>query len=238
MLSSPAVVSTGARSAERRDLLSTISGLSWREGLSARPSGPRSRRRGVAMPLEWRAPSELLGADELLLRRGRLLLGLRSRQGIRLFDLRNVGFVPEVELDHHAVGVVHEDLLQGPRRHLADLERHLVFLELVNGAADVLAVDGDVVDGAAAVILAPGFRYQVEDRFLAGIEPGAGEVEGRPVAVLEADIALVEAHGGLEVLAVDVPVVERECGHRFLLCRPQAYTDPARPWQQELSAFS
>src|SRR6266851_9906091 len=39
------VVSTGARSAERRDLLSTISGLSWREGLSARPSGPRSRRR-------------------------------------------------------------------------------------------------------------------------------------------------------------------------------------------------
>src|SRR5229473_7564396 len=43
------VVSTGARSAERRDLLSTISGLSWREGLSARACGPRSRRRGVAI---------------------------------------------------------------------------------------------------------------------------------------------------------------------------------------------
>src|SRR5260370_33897991 len=138
--------------------------------------------------------------------------------------------MPEVELDHHAVGIVHEDLLQGPCRHLPDLERLLVLLELVDGAASCRAVDGDMVDGAAAMVLAAGFRYQVENRFLAGIEPGAGEVEGRTVAVLEADIALVEAHGGLEVLAVDVPVVERECGHRFLLCRPQAYTDPARPW--------
>ncbi len=49
----PLVVSTragssprsGARSAERRDLVSTCSGVSWREGLSARPFGPRSRRR-------------------------------------------------------------------------------------------------------------------------------------------------------------------------------------------------
>ena len=39
------VVSTGARSAERRDLLSTISGFLWREGLSARAFGSRSRRR-------------------------------------------------------------------------------------------------------------------------------------------------------------------------------------------------
>src|SRR5713101_3276492 len=39
------VVSTGARSAERRDLVSTISGLSWRQGLSAWACGPRSRRR-------------------------------------------------------------------------------------------------------------------------------------------------------------------------------------------------
>ncbi len=39
------VVSTEARSAERRDLLSTIGHLSWREGLSARACGPRSRRR-------------------------------------------------------------------------------------------------------------------------------------------------------------------------------------------------
>src|SRR5580704_5779204 len=39
------VVSTGARSAERRDLLSTISSQSWTEGLSARPFGPWSRRR-------------------------------------------------------------------------------------------------------------------------------------------------------------------------------------------------
>ncbi len=49
-LSAPAlsaVVSTGARSAERRDLLSPISCLSWREGLSARACGPRSRRREV-----------------------------------------------------------------------------------------------------------------------------------------------------------------------------------------------
>src|SRR5882672_6854300 len=42
------VVSTGARSAERRDLFSTIGRLSLRKGLSARPCGPRSRRRGVA----------------------------------------------------------------------------------------------------------------------------------------------------------------------------------------------
>src|SRR5580704_10933070 len=51
------VVSTGARSAERRDLASTISGLSWRQGLSARDGacpersrgGPRSRRRRGAV---------------------------------------------------------------------------------------------------------------------------------------------------------------------------------------------
>ena len=35
----------GRLRAERRDLLSTISGLLWREGLSARPFGPWSRRR-------------------------------------------------------------------------------------------------------------------------------------------------------------------------------------------------
>src|SRR6266851_5796236 len=162
---------------------------------------------------EWRAPSKLLGADQLLLRSGRLLLGLRSRQSIRLVDFRHIGFVPEVELDHHAVGIVHEDLLQGPRRHLPDLERHLVLLELVDGAADILAVDRDVVDGAAAMVLATGLGHQVEDRLLAGIEPGAGEVEGRTVAICQTDIALVEAHGGLEVLAVDIPVVKRECGH-------------------------
>src|SRR5882672_9654699 len=144
--------------------------------------------------LEARAPARLLRADELP-RRGGLLLGPRSRQGVRLVDFRHVGFMPEVELDHHAVGVVHEDLLQWPRRHLPDLERHLVLLELVDGAADVLAVDRDVVDGAAAMVLATGLGYQVEDRLLAGIEPGAGEVERRTVAVLEADIALVEAHG-------------------------------------------
>src|SRR5262249_46806475 len=39
------VVSTEGRRPERRDLLSAISGLSSREGLSARPSGPWSRRR-------------------------------------------------------------------------------------------------------------------------------------------------------------------------------------------------
>ncbi len=43
------VVSTGARSAKRRDLLSAISGLSWREGLSTRPFGPWSRRRQAHM---------------------------------------------------------------------------------------------------------------------------------------------------------------------------------------------
>src|SRR5258708_9802836 len=68
------VVSTGARSAERRDLLSTIGHLLWREGLSARAGvypersrgGPRSRRReslrdarrGEAMPLR-RMPTSL-----------------------------------------------------------------------------------------------------------------------------------------------------------------------------------
>src|SRR5258708_22111992 len=39
------VVSTGARSAERRDLVSTIGGLLLREGPSARPFGPWSGRR-------------------------------------------------------------------------------------------------------------------------------------------------------------------------------------------------
>src|SRR6266702_4672578 len=43
------VVSTGARSAERRDLVSTISRFSWREGLSARACGPRSRRQNGHM---------------------------------------------------------------------------------------------------------------------------------------------------------------------------------------------
>src|SRR5688572_16377080 len=48
------VVSTGARSAERRDLVSTSTGLSWMEGLSTRPFGPWSRRRkgphAIALP--------------------------------------------------------------------------------------------------------------------------------------------------------------------------------------------
>src|ERR1700704_2814394 len=37
-----------AKRAERRNLFSTIGRLSLRKGLSARPCGPRSRRRGVA----------------------------------------------------------------------------------------------------------------------------------------------------------------------------------------------
>src|SRR6185437_9529482 len=54
------VVSTGARSAERRDLLSTTSGLSWKKGLSARPFGPWSRRRrrpcAIVLPLPGAVP--------------------------------------------------------------------------------------------------------------------------------------------------------------------------------------
>jgi hypothetical protein len=41
------VVSTGARSAERRDLLSPISCLSWREGLSTRDGACPERSRGA-----------------------------------------------------------------------------------------------------------------------------------------------------------------------------------------------
>ena len=71
------------------------------------------------------------------------------------------------------------DLLQRPRRQLPHLEGHAVPLELVDGAADVRAVEGNMVYGATAVILAAGLRHKVQDRFVAGIEPSAGEVEGR-----------------------------------------------------------
>jgi membrane fusion protein, multidrug efflux system len=57
-----AVVSTGARSAERRDLASTISSQSGTEGLSARPFGPWSRRRkSLHSTRAWIAAALLLG---------------------------------------------------------------------------------------------------------------------------------------------------------------------------------
>src|SRR6516165_530834 len=88
-----------------------------------------------ARPTRCRITSGSLGSDELLrLRLFPLLAGAFARQDLRLVDLRHVGFVPEVELDHHAVGIVQEDLLQRPRRHLADLERHLVLLDAVDAA--------------------------------------------------------------------------------------------------------
>ena len=91
---------------------------------AGRPGSPAGRVLGEA---EGDADPGL-GRHLRLLRR--LLRRLRRHPGpCRLVDLRHVGFVPEIELDHDAVGIVHEDLLQRPRRDLADLERHLVLLE-------------------------------------------------------------------------------------------------------------
>src|SRR6185312_555890 len=55
---SPPAVSTGARSAERRDLFSTTSGLSWREGLST--------RRGACLEASEGALVETTGSSQFL----------------------------------------------------------------------------------------------------------------------------------------------------------------------------
>src|SRR4051812_26058220 len=63
----------------------------------------------------------------------------------------------------------------------------------------------------------------MQDRLVAGIEPGAREGERGAVTRVEADILLVEVDRGLQILAVDVPMIERECGHGILRGRPRAY---------------
>ncbi|KAK6020424.1 hypothetical protein OSTOST_13923 [Ostertagia ostertagi] len=101
-----------------------------------------------------------LGRNLLLL--GGDLVGHRVVAG----QFGHVFLVPEVQLDHHAIGIVDEDLLQRTRRHLLHLEGHAVLLDLVERAADVGAVDGDMVDGAAALVGATGFRNEMQDRLL------------------------------------------------------------------------
>jgi len=91
------VVSTGARSAERRDLFSTIGRLSLRKGLSARPCGPRSRRRGVAT---CDSPARLTG--EVPRYTGRRGEGLRMILKIMICNLqeRRLGLSPSGPAGH------------------------------------------------------------------------------------------------------------------------------------------
>src|SRR5436190_16843337 len=234
-----------SRSATGFGRRASISTICWPARIFCRRAIGRScgeRRRWTSVP-PLRGSRERGGNSRsgqrlnLLLRRlGRLQPIAGNLAGI--VDLRHVGLMPEVELDHHAVGIVQEDLLERPRRHLADLERDLVLLDAVDRAADVGAVDRDMVDRAAAMVLAAAFGDEVQDRLFAGIEPGAGEIERRAVAGIETDMLLVEVDGLLQVLAEHIPMVERQSGHGFLLATAGAYTHPGSSWQPESQGFS
>src|SRR5258708_10061007 len=160
------------RSAKRRDLLSTTSGLSLREGLSTRPCGPRSRRRAVAIcdsPALWRSlaprvagrPTAGAGEAHGFFRRA----NQRARLQHALVVLRL-----EVGVGHHAdAGLDIQDVVldQGGAQHDAGVHR---------------AVGGEVA--GAAGIDAAAYRLDLVDDFH-GAHLGRARQRARREAGLE-----------------------------------------------------
>ena len=114
----------------------------------------------------------------------------------------------EVELDHDPVRVVDEDLVEAGARNRARGIGDLHGLKAVNHLGEAAGREGDVVEGAGAPFPAGPAADQVDDGPLAAIEPGAGEIERRPVAVGETEYLGVEPARAVEVGRVDGEVVE------------------------------
>ena len=131
-----------------------------------------------------------------------------------------------VQFDHDAVGVAEEELGLAVAGDDAFLEADAAGGEALLHGDEAGAGKGDVVEEAGGRRLAGGLAGfgrtdadQVHGRLPAGVEPVAGEVEGRAVADLEAEEVDVEGAGGLEVGGADGVVVQAFEGHGVLLIR-------------------
>jgi len=120
--------------------------------------------------------------------------------------------VAEVEFNIDAVGILHEDLARRVVGHLITLKRDAFAVEARAHGVVTLNRKSDVIDRAFACARRVG-DADMDQRCIAGIEPGAGAVEGRAITFLEAKDAAVERAAPVEIGSADIDVVDAVNGH-------------------------
>src|SRR5882757_5755709 len=116
----------------------------------------------------------------------------------------------EVQFDADAIGIVEEELRIAGARHDALPEFDAFRLQTLAYALDVGRCEGDVIKPTGILVLLLGAphhdtlarlarAHQVHRGGAAGIEPVAGEIERRTIAVFQTQHVAVEILGSLKV---------------------------------------
>src|SRR5256886_5507990 len=124
------------------------------------------------------------------------------------------GFI--VQLDHHAIGVVDENLPEIAAGHLPHVERHALGLKPLLHAGKTAAREGDMMDNAGIgllLLVGPRNIDEMHHRLALAVHPCPGESKVLPVALLQSQDVLIEPNGIGEVPGPDVEIIEHAYAH-------------------------
>src|SRR6266436_865894 len=136
----------------------------------------------------------------------------------------------EIQFHANAIGVVHEELRIAGTRHDTFAEFDVVLLQALAHALDIGGGKGDVIETAGVLVFLLGAAYhdafarlarahQMHRGDAAGIEPIAGKIERRSIAVLQAQHFTVEVLGALKVLGFDGVMLQSAKWHGCSPCK-------------------
>src|ERR1700674_2010159 len=125
----------------------------------------------------------------------------------------------EIQLHADAVGIIEEKLRIAGARHDALAESHVPGLQALAHTFDIGRGKGDMVEAAGVFIFLLGAAHhdafarlacahQVHGGGAAGVEPVAGEVERRTIAVFQPEHIAIEILGALQIRGLDGVVLQ------------------------------
>src|SRR5579872_3321922 len=131
------------------------------------------------------------------------------------------GFV--IQLDHHAIGVVDEDLPEIAARNLPRVESHPLGLKPRLHGGKTPAHKGDVMDHTGIRLLrllGRGNIDQMDHRLALAVHPGAGKGKIRPIAFFEAEHIFVKMDGIGKISGPDIEMVKYAHAHGHMVSLP------------------
>src|SRR3984893_11472947 len=128
-----------------------------------------------------------------------------------------------IQLDHHAIRVIDEDLPEIAARNLSRVELHPFGLQPLLHAGKAMAGEGDVMDDAGIRLLrlvGPGNIDQMHHGLALAVHPRAGEGKVRPSTLLQAQNILVEPDRVGELAGPDIEMIEHAYAHAHAMSLP------------------
>ena len=123
-------------------------------------------------------------------------------------------FFPEIQLDRDSVGIFQENLVQRHPGHVPFGERCRSPQQAFAIGLYIIGPKCDVIQRAGSLLRRTLAADQMDHRPVAAVEPGAGKIERRPIAVPQTQNVGIKRDGALQVRRVDGEVVQGLHGHR------------------------